>query len=66
MKDSFDDEDDEDINNNSHQERVSSALYDDDIDNLEDNINIGKINDKMNNKNVIIDKEKKNYILKNH
>ena len=59
MKDSFDDEDDEDINNNSHHERVSSALYDDDIDNLEDNINIGKINDKIYNKNVINDEQKK-------
>lgn len=59
MKDSFDDDDNDSINDKSHQERVSSALYDDDFDNLEDNINIGKINEELNIKNVI-NKEKKN------
>ena len=60
MKDSFDDEDEdnESINNKSHEEKISSALYDEDVDNLEDNINISKINEDLNNKNVINKEEK--------
>lgn len=57
--DSFDEEDNENVNNKSNQEEISNSLYDDDVDNLEDNININKINDELKNKNVIKEEENK-------